>query len=345
MVLSIAPLPTALAADGDEPTTFVLSNEWGSDGEGGLIDALIAAGHGDDTMYEVMQLLQPLSSGAIPAEYMTALAACPADSEVKTVTLSNFYGLNNPVGVNADGTLMIMSIYGRDYYGDAGYTTTSDTLAGVGDMLFTAADSATYFIDTGFDNGLGGNYTAFAIGWSMNQPTTFVLSNEEGGLIDQLIADGHGDDSLYEVMQLLQPLSGGAIPADFMAALAACPAGSEIFVEKLNDFTGINNPVGINTDGTVIITPIFGRDYYGQTGYSSYPATLVPGGENFVNADSAAYYIDTGSSIDTGDEDGNYMAFAVAWMPSDTLTVAGTAADDTAILQIDNKTPSARDKT
>jgi LPXTG-motif cell wall-anchored protein len=179
----------------------------------------------------------------------------------------------------------------------------------------------------------------------MNQPTTFVLSNEEGGLIDQLIADGHGDDSLYEVMQLLQPLSGGAIPADFMAALAACPAGSEIFVEKLNDFTGINNPVGINTDGTVIITPIFGRDYYGQTGYSSYPATLVPGGENFVNADSAAYYIDTGSSIDTGDEDGNYMAFAVAWMPSDTLTVAGTAADDTAILQIDNKTPSARDKT
>lgn len=75
----------------DTPT-FVLSNEWGSDGEGGLIDALIAAGHGSDTMYEVMQLLQPYSSGAIPADFMTALAACPADSEVKTVTLSSFAG-------------------------------------------------------------------------------------------------------------------------------------------------------------------------------------------------------------------------------------------------------------
>ncbi|MBP8613660.1 MAG: S-layer homology domain-containing protein [Firmicutes bacterium] len=169
--------------------------------------------------------------------------------------------------------------------------------------------------------------------------TTFVLSNEEGGLIDRLIAGGYGDGSLYDALVALEPASGGIISQIFLDTLSNCPAGSEIFTAKLSDFTGINNPVGINTDGTLIIVPIFGRDYYGQTGYSNYPTTLVPGDTNFVEAGSPGYYIDAGSSGSI-----NYHAFAIAWMPSDTLTVAGTATDDTAILQIDNKTPSARDK-
>jgi hypothetical protein len=41
---------------------------------------------------------------------------------------------------------------------------------------------------------------------------TFMLSNEAPGyLIDNLIAAGYGDSSLYAVMQYLQPLSGGVI--------------------------------------------------------------------------------------------------------------------------------------
>jgi hypothetical protein len=169
--------------------------------------------------------------------------------------------------------------------------------------------------------------------------TTFVLSNEEGGLIDRLIAGGYGDGSLYDALVALEPDSGGIISQSFLDTLSSCPAGSEIFTAPLSNYTGINNPVGINTDGTLIIVPIFGRDYYGQTGYSNYPTTLVPGDTNFVEAGSPGYYIDAGSSGSM-----NYHAFAIAWMPSDTLTVAGTATDDTAILQIDNKTPSARDK-
>jgi hypothetical protein len=43
-------------------------------------------------------------------------------------------------------------------------------------------------------------------------PTTFVLSNEEGGLIDQLIADGYGDGSLYEAVLVPEPASGALYP-------------------------------------------------------------------------------------------------------------------------------------
>jgi len=181
MVLTIAPLPTALAADGDESTTFVISNEWGSDGEGGLIDALIAAEHGDDTLYEVMQLLQPLSGGAIPADFMTALAACPADSEVKTVTLSNFAGLNGPVGVHEDGTLSIQPIFGRDLDGDEGYSTTGSNLNGVGTVRVTAADSPAYYIDAG-SSGIGEGdtiyYKAFAIAWMVTTATPPTVTTD-----------------------------------------------------------------------------------------------------------------------------------------------------------------------
>ena len=75
MVLTIAPMPTALAADGD-PTTFVLSNE-----EGGLIDHLIAAGYGTNNMYELLANLQETSGGVITDEFLETLAACPRKRE------------------------------------------------------------------------------------------------------------------------------------------------------------------------------------------------------------------------------------------------------------------------
>ena len=151
--------------------------------------------------------------------------------------------------------------------------------------------------------------------------TTFVLSNEEGGLIDQLIADGHGNSNLYQILVSLAPSSNGVITETFLETLANCPAESEIFTATLNDTAPpSNNPIGINTDGTLIVVPIDGRDYYGQTGYSSYPITLVPGEENFIKADNSAYYIDAGSS-NTGN--GNYYVFAIAWMPN---TVSSTGS-------------------
>lgn len=155
-------------------------------------------------------------------------------------------------------------------------------------------------------------------------PTTFVLSNEEGGLIDQLIKEGYGNSSLYGALVALEPGSGGVISEQFLETLAACPAESEIFTAPLTSFSpDVNNPIGINSDGTLIVAQILGRDYYGDTGYSTYPdspsATKL-----FTYADSPQYYIDAGSLLIDG-QVRYYKAFAIAWSPG--VKVAGTATD------------------
>ena len=420
----------AYAGDTDpSATTFVLSNE-----EGGLIDQLIAEGHGGDTMYEVMQLLQPMSGGAIPASFMSALAATPADSEVKTVTLNNFSGLNNPVGVNTDGTVMLTSIYSSSYHDHEGYTTSQGDQVGIGIAQFTVADSAAYYIDTGMSMG-DGNYHAFAIVWSgeattftvagtatddvailqidnktpsardktweinvtsgtvkagltaddvtltglpaglgytaakgtgnsivltltgvattaltadatvtatikgsavteagaqdsagislnlwyIGPGTTVMLSNElgadnEGGLIDALIAAGHEDYNLYEVLELLQPHFSSVITERFMKTLASNPADSEIFDAALSNFSSeYNNPIGINTDGTLIVAIILGRDYNGDTGYTTTTSSLSGVGSVQLTAADSDDFIDAGSLV-YGDTAHYYKAFAIAWM-------------------------------
>jgi len=136
------------------------------------------------------------------------------------------------------------------------------------------------------------------------------LTNE-GGLIDDLIRAGNGDKNLYQTLEVLKPKSGGVISDDFMAALANCPAGSEIFTAALSNFGGLNNPVCVNTDGNLKINGIFGKDYYGDQGYATYPENINDVHEIFTYTISPEYYIDAGSSSST-----NYRAFAVAWSDS-----------------------------
>ncbi|HNX98643.1 MAG TPA: hypothetical protein PKK12_13285, partial [Candidatus Aminicenantes bacterium] len=212
------------------PTTFVLSNE------GGLIDDLVDAGHGGDSLYQVLTLLAPDSGGAIPQSFLDTLAACPAGSEVKTAPLSSFSGNHNPVGINTDGSLILVGLYALEHSGRAGFRDLPGGALAGGTVQVTQALRPDRYMEAGSNGST--RYTAFAIAWkSMSTPTTVVLSNE-GGLIDDLVAAGHGGKSLLQVMQLLQPLSGGAIPQNFLDALAATPAGSEVKTAPLSSFSG-----------------------------------------------------------------------------------------------------------
>lgn len=302
----------------ETPTTFVISNE----APGYLIDNLIKQGYGDSCLYAVTKHLQPLSGGAIPQWFMDSLAACPSGSDIFTAELSNFAGLNNPVGINTDGTLIITAIYGRDYYKKEGYGTYSDTQQGVCHELFTYATSPQYYIEAGqievnYGGGIVTNtlyYQAFAIAWELS--STFVLSNEEGGLIDDLIARGYGNSNLYQTLVTLAPSSNGVISEAFLEILARCPAGSQIFTQKLNNYAQLNGAVCINTNGTVFTTTgIKGRDYYGDTGYSTYP-TATEARESFTYANNFNYYIDAVNGGTT------YKVFAIAWGPSIPLCFA-----------------------
>ena len=148
----------------------------------------------------------------------------------------------------------------------------------------------------------------------------------------------------------MQPYSNGAISDRFLKTLRSCPAGSEVFNPEayLGNFAGLNNPVIVNVDGTSMISSIFGRSYFDHAGYTtthSYQADI--GNINLTAADGVGSFIDTGERITSAGQ--NYKAFAIAWAPAPVVTGnhrrGAAAADDTAILQIDNKTPSARDKT
>jgi hypothetical protein len=216
------------------------------------------------------------------------------------------------------------------------------TTALTGDATITAVIKGSAVTETGARDSEG---IALKL-WYVGAGTTIVLTNEyayegAGYLIDKLVAAGHGNDNLYKVLELLQPYFSGVITERFMKTLASNPAGSEIFTVALSSFAGLNNPVDVNADGTFAIQPIFGCVYYDKPGYTTTKNNMAGVGTVWATAaDSPEYYIDAGSSDKIG---GRYKAFAIAWSPY--VTVSGTATDDTAILQINNKTPSARDKT
>ena len=299
----------------DTATTFVLSNE-----EGGLIDQLIAAGYGNNNLYATLAALQEASGGVISNKFLEVLGACPAGSPIFTQVLNNYANISGGVAINTDGTVFITNIKGRNYFGQPGYSTYPPNQFGEGRELFTYANSPEYYIDV--PNG-GTTYKVFAIGWSSsNEVPTFMLSNEEGGLIDKLIADGHGDESLYEVLQILQPISGGAIPADYMAALAATPADCEAKTTELsNSSDSVNNPIGIGMDGTLIVAPIYGRDYYEHTGFSTTTGNIAGVGTVlFTSSDSEDDFIDAGTLVDNFGVTYYYKVFAIGWM-SDLISV------------------------
>jgi len=288
-------------------STFVLSNE------GGLIDDLIRAGHVDKNLYQTLEVLKPNSGGVISDEFMATLTKCPAGSDIFTAALSDFGGLNNPVCVNSDGTMSIQAIFARDYFSKEGFTTISLNKNGYTPELFSYANSAENYINAGISGTSRGTaiyYKAFAIAWKAS--TTFVLTNE-GGLIDQLIADGYGDGSLYEALLALEPASGGVISASFLNTLSDCSAASEIFTVKLSNFAGLNNPVGINSDGTVMICSIYAKDFYQKEGYATYPESQAGvGRELFTYATSPEYYINSGIEM-IGIPLSNYKVFAIGW--------------------------------
>lgn len=193
VVVLLLPVTPAQAAPGVTVDTFMLSNEKGTSGQGGLIDRLITAGYGNNSLYEILQVLQPLSGGAIPDNFMAALAACPADCDVKTAVLNNFADeSNNPIGIGSDGTLLVAPIYGRSFAEDDAFSTTTGNIALAGAVQFTAADSRDDAIDAG-SNTISGKtyyYKAFAIAWmpdATDVPDAWAVSEvreaEQRGLV------------------------------------------------------------------------------------------------------------------------------------------------------------------
>lgn len=58
--------------------------------------------------------------------------------------------------------------------------------------------------------------------------TLNISNHAPGRLIDALIAQGHGNETLFQVLGYLKAQTGGAIPDAFYQDVANAPAGSEV---------------------------------------------------------------------------------------------------------------------
>jgi hypothetical protein len=142
-------------------------------------------------------------------------------------------------------------------------------------------------------------------------PTTIVLSNERG-LIDELQHAGYGDSCLYNVLMAIKSCSNGLINDTFMGKFAVCSPESDLFTATLNNFTNkANNPVCINTDGTLHVAPLSGRDYYRQNGYQFFSFTKNGIGRVFIISTSKPEnHIDCGNSYQG---QASYKANIIVW--------------------------------
>ncbi|MCU0294405.1 MAG: hypothetical protein MUF10_20855, partial [Thermoanaerobaculaceae bacterium] len=147
-----------------------------------------------------------------------------------------------------------------------------------------------------------------------------VISNEAPGhLVDRLIAAGHGSQTLFQVLQYLQPLSGGAIPASFVTKVAGAGAGSSVFSDTLEIYAGVNGGIEIADDGTVSIPSLLGQDYDGHPGYLTHVGTATDvGSVTFTSASGVGYYIYTHAKNYGGGVRKDYYAFAIVWKGADT---------------------------
>ena len=141
---------------------------------------------------------------------------------------------------------------------------------------------------------------------------SIVISNEPYGfLVDTLIALGHGDETLFEVLTYLKPQSNGAITEAFYNQVAASPPGSSVFVDILGNYAGLQGGIEIGDDGTFSIPDIEAQSYSGLPGY-----TLIPSLDGVFQS---TYALDQAQYIYTHEQNfgvgviRKYYAFAILW--------------------------------
>jgi hypothetical protein len=155
---------------------------------------------------------------------------------------------------------------------------------------------------------------------------TFVLSDEApGNLFSMLDKAGYGNYNLYQTLLQMQadanPSVAGIITSAFLSALASCPAGSQIFIAKLNDSRSASS-LAVSTDCTVQAVNVDAKDYYSKTGASTLLSSISGAGVgdiNFVHSGiqaSKAEFNTPLTSWTAGDATYNVFAIASGFVPA-----------------------------
>jgi hypothetical protein len=289
-----------------------------SQGPGKLVSSLITAGYGSVDLYETLVLIQretnPSLAGVITPAFIETLASCPLNSTIFTTLLSSY---PNGVVIYEDCTVQPFSPTASGYNGLPGSTTLSTVITGVSAPAAAISFSTPYPWDS--------THSLLGILYAPTGPSqTFILSNEGGQLITNLVNAGYGNVNLYETLVDIQiesnPSLAGVITPSFLATLQDCAAGNQLFTTPLKSFTGT---LAISDDCSVVTNSLQGSTFNGQPGTTSLavnitgvgPATAVSGSP----LTSWTQSVTVGSSTATV----TYNAFAILYTPA---TPSGTPA-------------------
>ncbi len=143
--------------------------------------------------------------------------------------------------------------------------------------------------------------------------TTFILSNEAPGhLVDYLIAQGHGNETLFQVLGYLKAQSGDVISDEWYNQVAAAPVGSEVFTALLLNYAGLSGGgIEIAADGTLYMPSIEGKDYDSAPGFATAPSQN--GEFTFTYTQDVSHYVFTHDMNYGGGSSKDYYAFGFAW--------------------------------
>ena len=141
---------------------------------------------------------------------------------------------------------------------------------------------------------------------------TFVLSNEGGGLISQMLTAGYGNLNLYAAVLKMSancdPTVSGVLTPNFFQALASNPGSSPVFTTELKNVNAAGQGIAISTDGTVQVVNISGAAWQGQAGVSSLVSDISGVGDaTFLSGNPITAFTSGGKT---------YNVFAIAYAPS-----------------------------
>jgi len=157
--------------------------------------------------------------------------------------------------------------------------------------------------------------------WGANASSgtqTFILSNEAGGLITQLVNAGYGPVDLYQVLVDIQvetnPSVAGIITPAFLQALQAAPPSSQIFTTTLSSLNVPGAAYAISTDGTIQSVSIFGSTYNGQAGTATLSSNISGVGLAYFTYTTTSSPLTSWTTVILTDP--TYSVFGIAWAPS-----------------------------
>ena len=107
--------------------------------------------------------------------------------------------------------------------------------------------------------------------WADRLPIVFTDFNYDGNcdLMNKLVDQGYGNNSLQWLLGYLAPYSEGAISTSFMAAIAATPSNSDVKTVALSTFV-VDYPICANDDGLTSIQPIYAEHLVSKEGYTTF---------------------------------------------------------------------------